>query len=115
MSKRLRAGSGEDPGDDGDLVDDDAARATAARASAAAWSQVVVLKGARTVVAGPDAARPIQLQPGGRHLGLDANSQRGRVHGSHELILGGRARHLLDLSQDEPHVHWQQPCEERHH
>ena len=52
--QRLRAGSGEDPSDVGDLVDDDAARAAAARASAAAWSQVVVLKGARTVVAGPD-------------------------------------------------------------
>jgi hydroxyethylthiazole kinase-like uncharacterized protein yjeF len=51
---RLRAGSGVDPADDGDLVDDDAARAQAALAAAAAWGQVVVLKGARTVVADPD-------------------------------------------------------------
>jgi hydroxyethylthiazole kinase-like uncharacterized protein yjeF len=54
--QRLRAGSGLDPADDGDLVDDDAARATAARSAAAAWSQVVVLKGARTVISGPDGS-----------------------------------------------------------
>ena len=51
---RLRAGSGHDAAGDGDLVDDDAARATAARAAAAEWRQVVVLKGARTVIAAPD-------------------------------------------------------------
>jgi NAD(P)H-hydrate epimerase len=53
---RLRAGSGVDPGADGDLVADDAARATAARSAAETWHQVVVLKGARTVVAAPDGA-----------------------------------------------------------
>jgi NAD(P)H-hydrate epimerase len=51
---RLRAGSGHDPADDGDLVDDDAARAAAARDAATTWGQVVVLKGARTVIAAPD-------------------------------------------------------------
>jgi NAD(P)H-hydrate epimerase len=51
---RLRAGSGHEAADDGDLVDDDAARAIAARAAAAEWHQVVVLKGARTVIAAPD-------------------------------------------------------------
>jgi NAD(P)H-hydrate epimerase len=51
---RLRAGSGREAADDGDLVDDDAARATAARDAAAEWHQVVVLKGARTVIAAPD-------------------------------------------------------------
>lgn len=53
---RLRAGSGRDPAADGDLGDDDAARAEAARDAAAAWGQVVVLKGARTVVAAPDGS-----------------------------------------------------------
>jgi NAD(P)H-hydrate epimerase len=51
---RLRAGSGREPADDGDLVDDDAARAAAARHAATTWRQVVVLKGARTVIAAPD-------------------------------------------------------------
>jgi NAD(P)H-hydrate epimerase len=51
---RLRAGSGRDPEADGDLAADDAARATAARDAAAAWNQVVVLKGAKTVIAAPD-------------------------------------------------------------
>ncbi len=51
---RLRTGSGVDPGADGDLVDDDDARVAAARDAARAWNQVVVLKGARTVVAAPD-------------------------------------------------------------
>jgi hydroxyethylthiazole kinase-like uncharacterized protein yjeF len=53
---RLRAGSGVDPASDGDLVTDDAARANAARSAAQTWHQVVVLKGARTVVAAPDGA-----------------------------------------------------------
>jgi NAD(P)H-hydrate epimerase len=51
---RLRAGSGHDPGGDGDLGADDPARVAAAAAAAAEWSQVVVLKGAHTVVAAPD-------------------------------------------------------------
>jgi NAD(P)H-hydrate epimerase len=51
---RLRAGAGIEDGSDGDLAVDDAARAAAARDAAGAWSQVVVLKGARTVVAEPD-------------------------------------------------------------
>jgi ADP-dependent NAD(P)H-hydrate dehydratase / NAD(P)H-hydrate epimerase len=51
---RLRAGSGRDPAADGDLAADDAARATAARDAAVAWRQVVVLKGAKTVIAAPD-------------------------------------------------------------
>jgi ADP-dependent NAD(P)H-hydrate dehydratase / NAD(P)H-hydrate epimerase len=51
---RLRAGSGVAPEADGDLIDDDAARVAAARDAAATWHQVVVLKGARTVVAAPD-------------------------------------------------------------
>jgi NAD(P)H-hydrate epimerase len=51
---RLRAGSGREPEDDGDLGGDDAARATAARDAAVTWRQVVVLKGAKTVIAAPD-------------------------------------------------------------
>ena len=51
---RLRAGSGRDPDQDGDLDGDDAARVSAARDAAMAWHQVVVLKGARTVIAAPD-------------------------------------------------------------
>jgi NAD(P)H-hydrate epimerase len=50
---RLRAGSGHDPAEDGDLVSDDAARVAAAKAAASDWGHVVVLKGARTVIAGP--------------------------------------------------------------
>lgn len=53
---RLRAGSGRDPEDDGDLVADDAARVAAARDAATAWGQVVVLKGAATVIASTDDA-----------------------------------------------------------
>ena len=53
---RLRAGSGVDPAADGDLVDDDDARVAAAKDAATTWHQVVVLKGARTVIASPDGA-----------------------------------------------------------
>jgi NAD(P)H-hydrate epimerase len=51
---RMRVGSGIAPDADGDLADDDAARVAATKDAAAAWRQVVVLKGARTVVASPD-------------------------------------------------------------
>jgi ADP-dependent NAD(P)H-hydrate dehydratase / NAD(P)H-hydrate epimerase len=51
---RLRAGAGVDPNSDGDLVADDDARARAARDAATTWRQVVVLKGARTVIASPE-------------------------------------------------------------
>ena len=50
---RLRTASGRDPAADGDLVEDDAARAAASADAARAWGQVVVLKGARTVIASP--------------------------------------------------------------
>ena len=50
---RLRAGSGRDPDADGDLIADDEARVAAARDGASSWGQVVVLKGARTVIATP--------------------------------------------------------------
>ena len=51
---RLRAGSGRADADDGDISANDAARVAAARDAAAAWRSVVVLKGARTVIADPD-------------------------------------------------------------
>jgi NAD(P)H-hydrate epimerase len=50
---RLRAGSGHEPDADGDLAADDAARVAAAKDAAQGWDQVVVLKGARTVIAEP--------------------------------------------------------------
>jgi NAD(P)H-hydrate epimerase len=53
---RLRAGAGAEPEHDGDVAADDAARAAAAVAAARTWRQVVVLKGARTVIAAPDGA-----------------------------------------------------------
>jgi NAD(P)H-hydrate epimerase len=53
---RLRAGSGREPADDGDLDGDDVARARAARDAAVTWRQVVVLKGAKTVIAAPDGS-----------------------------------------------------------
>ena len=52
--ERLREGAGIEPADAGDLADDDEARLNAARAAAEAWRQVVVLKGAKTVIAEPD-------------------------------------------------------------
>ncbi|HEX2470848.1 MAG TPA: NAD(P)H-hydrate dehydratase [Candidatus Limnocylindrales bacterium] len=52
--KRLRTGSGVAPDADGDLIDDDDARVAATKDAATAWRQVVVLKGARTVIASPD-------------------------------------------------------------
>jgi NAD(P)H-hydrate epimerase len=52
--ERLRAGAGLEPTADGDLSGDDEARAAAAKAAAEQWRQVIVLKGARTVIAEPD-------------------------------------------------------------
>ena len=52
--ERLREGAGIVPADAGSLGDDDAARRAAAGAAAVEWRQVVVLKGARTVIAEPD-------------------------------------------------------------
>ncbi|HYH93989.1 MAG TPA: NAD(P)H-hydrate dehydratase [Candidatus Saccharimonadales bacterium] len=54
--QRLRAGSDLDPADDGDLATDDDARVAAVRDAAQAWGQVVVLKGARTVIGAPDGS-----------------------------------------------------------
>jgi len=51
---RLRSADGVDPQKQGDLVFDDARRLAAAREAAAEWGQVVVLKGARTVIADSD-------------------------------------------------------------
>jgi hydroxyethylthiazole kinase-like uncharacterized protein yjeF len=52
--ERLRAGSGIDTPGEGDLGDDDEARRTAAVSAATTWNQVVVLKGAKTVIAEPN-------------------------------------------------------------
>jgi NAD(P)H-hydrate epimerase len=51
---RLRAADGHARDKLGDLVFDDARRLTAARDAARDWGQVVVLKGARSVIAAPD-------------------------------------------------------------
>jgi len=56
---RLRAGAGVDPATDGDVGADDEARARAAIDAARTWRQVVVLKGARTVVAEPDGSAAV--------------------------------------------------------
>ncbi len=52
--ERLREGAAMEPADAGDLSADDAARRNAASAAATAWQQVIVLKGAKTVIAEPD-------------------------------------------------------------
>ena len=57
--ERLRAGAGVEAGSDGDLSADDEARRTAALAAAQAWGQVVVLKGAKTVIAEPDGTATV--------------------------------------------------------
>jgi len=56
---RLLAGAGVDSGSDADLAGDDAARLVAARDAAMTWHQVVVLKGARTVIAEPDGSASV--------------------------------------------------------
>jgi NAD(P)H-hydrate epimerase len=56
---RLRAADGVDPGSLGDLVLDDVRRLAAARDAAREWGQVVVLKGARTVIADRDGRTAI--------------------------------------------------------
>jgi hydroxyethylthiazole kinase-like uncharacterized protein yjeF len=50
---RLREADGHDPEEFGDLVNDDERRAAAAREAAREWGQVIVRKGARTVIAEP--------------------------------------------------------------
>ena len=60
---RLRAGSGHDPDADGDLAEDDTARVSATRDAAAQWGQVVVLKGARTVIASPEPSGAVAVAP----------------------------------------------------
>jgi len=60
---RLRAASGRDPTTDGDLNHDDAARIWAATDAVERWRQVVVLKGAHTVVAAPGAPAGRDARP----------------------------------------------------
>ena len=57
--ERLRAGAGVEAGTEGDLSGDDDARRIAAIAAATAWKQVVVLKGARTIIAEPDGSATV--------------------------------------------------------
>lgn len=54
--ERLRAGSGIEPEAPDDLIGDDSARRAAAISAAGTWRQVVVLKGAKTVIAEPDGS-----------------------------------------------------------
>ena len=56
---RLRTGSGHTSDGDGDLVADDEARVKAAKDAASTWNAVLVLKGARTVIAAPDGAAAV--------------------------------------------------------
>ena len=56
---RLRAGSGDQPADEGDVGADDDARLAAAVDAAVAWRSVIVLKGARTIIAAPDGTAAI--------------------------------------------------------
>src|SRR4051812_12448379 len=56
---RLRAGSSDQPADDGDLEGDDGARLAASIDAATTWGSVVVLKGARTIIAAPDGSAAI--------------------------------------------------------
>ena len=56
---RLRAGSGTHVSADADVILDDDARLAAAVDAAAAWGCVVVLKGARTIIAGADGTAAI--------------------------------------------------------
>ncbi len=56
---RLRAGSGNQADDDGDVSADDDARLAAARHAASTWGVVVVLKGARTIIADADGSASI--------------------------------------------------------
>jgi NAD(P)H-hydrate epimerase len=57
--ERLRAGSGDPAPVDGDVSIDDEARLAAAKSAAATWDAVVVLKGARTIIAAPDGTAAV--------------------------------------------------------